>query len=71
MYFISFIMRTALINLNLAQLPVSSIKSLSTYDKAVLTGKLPKKICEELDNEEWSKPYTDVDEMFKDLITFS
>ena len=29
--------------------------------------KLPKHIEEELLNEEWSKPYTDVDEMFRDL----
>lgn len=42
-------------------------KALSTYDKAVLTGKLPKQIEEELLNEEWSKPYADINEMFKDL----
>ena len=49
---------------NYSYLPV---QSLSTYDKARLTGKLPKKICKELDNEEWSKPYSDIDDMFRDL----
>lgn len=39
------------------------IENLSTYNKAVLK----KELCEEFENEEWSKPYTDLDELFKDL----
>ena len=63
-------MCNALVSFNFSQLPALVTKPLSTYDKAVLTGKLPKNICEELDNEEWSKPYTNIDELFKDLGLF-
>lgn len=50
---------------------IYNMKNLTRYDILRLTGKLPEEIEKEFDDEEWSKPYTDVDEMFRDLDLFS
>ena len=36
-------------------------------NEIIVDGHLKKELCEEFENEEWSKPYTDVDELLFDL----
>lgn len=38
------------------------------YNELIQLDKLPEHIEEELENEEWSEPYIDVDKMFSDLL---
>lgn len=39
-----------------------------TFGELVKLDKLPEEIEEMLENEEWSKPYTDIDELLSDLF---
>ncbi len=55
-------MDTALVKLNwISLLPCKK------DNKIIVDGQLKKELCEEFENEEWSIPYTDIDELFKDL----